>query len=313
MRKTKIIVIFILPLILIVSTELVLRCFMGLGTPPLYIESERFEYIYAPNQKVNRFGNSIIVNEFSMRSKPLNTESELTILKIGDSVINGGALTDHDSLASSILENQLSVFFGKDIRVLNISGGSWGPDNGYAYINEFGNFNAKLIILVFSSHDYRDKMTFEKVVGHSNSYPNERPVFAVSELINRYVYPKIQKAFDVKDVKYSEIVVKQAKNGEVNPGWGQFVQYCKDHDIDLLVYLHPEQAELQQKSYHNEGYKISEYLKRENIHVIEGLNYPFDSSHYRDNIHLNNKGQKMLAEVLLPYLYSFVLNGKGEV
>src|ERR1041384_4426338 len=88
-------------LILLVGTELFARFYLGLGDPPLYIEDKEFEYIYAPDQDVMRFGNHVMTNEFSMRSKPLSPNDKIRILKIGDSIINGGAQTDQDSLAST--------------------------------------------------------------------------------------------------------------------------------------------------------------------------------------------------------------------
>src|SRR5687768_4522765 len=95
-------------LVLLVATELVARFVLGLGELPVYVASKEYEYIYAPGQDVKRFGNHILTNEFSMRSAPLSKADKVRILKFGDSVINGGAQTDHDSLASTILEKQLS-------------------------------------------------------------------------------------------------------------------------------------------------------------------------------------------------------------
>ena len=90
-----------------IVVELLLR-FLGFGNPPLYVSDEHFEYIYASNQEIFRFGNRILVNEYGMRSEPIgNDNNKITILKIGDSVINGGAPTDHDSLSTTILEKKL--------------------------------------------------------------------------------------------------------------------------------------------------------------------------------------------------------------
>jgi len=48
--------------ILIIVTELVLRFVWGFGTPVLFVYSADYEYIYAPNQEVTRFGNKIMTN-----------------------------------------------------------------------------------------------------------------------------------------------------------------------------------------------------------------------------------------------------------
>jgi len=47
----------------------------GHTTPPFfYVENDKFEYIFAPNQHIERFGNEIFVNEYSMRSLSLRQD-----------------------------------------------------------------------------------------------------------------------------------------------------------------------------------------------------------------------------------------------
>lgn len=74
----------------LILAEVSLRMFWGLGDPPLYISDAEFEYIYAPNQDLVRFGNRVYVNAFSMRSRELNETDSIRILVIGDSIVNGG-------------------------------------------------------------------------------------------------------------------------------------------------------------------------------------------------------------------------------
>ena len=139
----------------------------------LFQEDNAIEYIPAPNQHSVRFGNKIAYNEYSMRSLPIDADDRCIVLGFGDSVLNGGTLTDQDSIATTIVEKQLQRT-NESIRFLNISAGSWGPDNCAAYLNKFGSFNAKMIILFVSSHDAYDNMTFEKTVGVHKSYPKEQ-------------------------------------------------------------------------------------------------------------------------------------------
>src|SRR5690606_4773773 len=117
-------------LLVVTGTELVLRYAFGFCNAPLYVAHPQYEYMYAPKQEVIRFGNRIVTNSLSMRSKELSPADSIVVLLIGDSVVNGGSLTDQDSLASTLLENSLSTALQQSVRVLNISAGSWGPDNG---------------------------------------------------------------------------------------------------------------------------------------------------------------------------------------
>lgn len=58
--------------------------------------------------------------------------------------------------------------------MLNISAGSWGPDNCAAYLKEKGTFGAEGIILVVSSHDAHDNMNWQTVVGQSVAFPDKQ-------------------------------------------------------------------------------------------------------------------------------------------
>jgi len=126
-----------------ISSEIFLRYYYGFCDALLISENNKFEYIASPNQNRYRFRNHINYNSLSMRSPSLSTTSN-KILGFGDSVINGGVLTDQDSLATTILSTTLSNKYHKRFQFLNISAGSWGPDNCYAYLQEFGNFNSKI-------------------------------------------------------------------------------------------------------------------------------------------------------------------------
>ncbi len=86
--------------------ELVLRI-IGFGTPVLYKASSSYEYIYKGGQDVWRYGNRIITNSFGMRNKAEPDTSKPLILGLGDSILNGGSLTSHDELATTILSDLL--------------------------------------------------------------------------------------------------------------------------------------------------------------------------------------------------------------
>ena len=93
----------------VVVGELFSKFYLGLGTPPLSITHTSIEYMFKPNQSVTRFGNSFASNEYGMRSDSLAEKSldELRIMVFGDSVINGGNLTDQSELATVLLQQSL--------------------------------------------------------------------------------------------------------------------------------------------------------------------------------------------------------------
>ena len=141
--KKKRFVLLILFLVFVVG-ELVLRFAFGFCDALLYRESDKYEYIAQPNQDRHRFGAHIHYNSYSQRNgEPDSTK--VRVLGLGDSVIFGGTWMDQDSLASTLFSETTGT------QMLNISAGSWGPDNCAAYLKENGTFGASAMILVCSS------------------------------------------------------------------------------------------------------------------------------------------------------------------
>ena len=287
----------------LIILQLIAKFYLGLGSIPVYITNPKYEYIYAPNQNLYRFHNHVVTNEFSMRSKPLSKKDRLRILKIGDSVINGGAHVDQDNLSSSILEKKLKSEFRDSIRVLNISAQSWGPDNAFAYIKENGNFDSKFFVLVFSSHDLHDNMHFKPVVGEHKAWPDQQPLCACTDGFSRYFVPKVKSWFGAKSEEYDYLF--DFDDSKLNPGWQQFFDYCKTNQIQLLVYLHATKSEIKAKSYDKYGLQLIQMLKENNVQFIEGLDHITDSKAYRDEIHLNTLGHAQLSDILYPYLEAY--------
>ena len=182
--------------LLAVSGEWWARAVLGLGDPPLSITHPRIEYLYAPNQDVRRFGKRFFVNDYSMRSAPLAARKgadERRVLVFGDSVVNGGNLTDHQDLATTRLAHDLLPFAGGNkVVVGNVSAGSWGPGNWLAYSQTYGFFEADVVVLVASSHDVADNPTFAPL--DPNTHPTRKPLLALTEGLTRYL-PRYLPAF----------------------------------------------------------------------------------------------------------------------
>jgi len=282
-------------LIALVSAEIFLRLALGLGSMVLFLEDDAIEYIPAPNQHSVRFGNKIDYNEYSMRSLSIAANDGCIVLGFGDSVLNGGTLTDQDSIATTIVEKQMRQT-NADIRFLNISAGSWGPDNCAAYLNKFGSFNAKMIVLFVSSHDAYDNMTFQKTVGINKSYPKEQYPLALLELLDRYVQPRLMKLIHRRNVD-DDLMIN--KNGiGFNPGFDFFKDYTQKNQIPFLVCLHAETAEIKAGKFNTQGEEILRFCEENGIKVISGFEIGEDLKDFRDHIHLNERGQKRWAKAL---------------
>jgi lysophospholipase L1-like esterase len=285
--------------VLAVAAELVLRFGVGLGQEAIFVADGDYEYIYAPNLNVSRFGNTFQTNAESMRSKPLSERDKQRILKFGDSVANGGAHVDQKDVSSTLEEDALQVEFKDSIRVLNVSAASWGVDNAFAYLKKHGDFGASMIVLTFSSHDLQDNRHFQEVVGKHASWPSSQPLLALTDGWRKYAWPKFNAL--VSD-SYEENYLRGISDSHMNTGWQNFIDYTSEKDIELLVYLHAEVPELLSGDYKSKGRRLLELLRNENVTVIEGLHAGLVEEDYRDHIHLVSSGHRKMHEAVLPYL-----------
>lgn len=305
-------------LILLLFIELILRFGYGFCSAPLYIADPDYEYIYAPNQEVRRFGYHIQTNSLSMRSEELSPADSIIVLLLGDSVINGGSLTNNEDLASTLLEERLSKALGKRVRVLNISAGSWGPDNVAAYLKKHGTFNARAMGLVTSSHDAYDVMTHHEQVGIDPNLPNKQYKLALSELWNRYIYP-----IYFRDIKFNRVYYAPAeadsiahntpegiwKHGDqFNPGYRQLKDIAAENNIPFFIYLHPETFEVKAGAYNSQGEEIIAYAKQDSIRLFIELSAAPSLEFYRkkDVVHYNERGQQFLADNLFPIFLEYL-------
>ena len=280
--------------------EIILRYAFGFCDAVLYQPSPAYEYIAQPNQHRYRFFSHIDYNSYSQRSdEPDSTKT--IVLGLGDSVIFGGTMLDQDSIATTLFSKETGM------QMLNISSGSWGPDNCAAYLKEKGTFGAKAMVLVCSSHDAFDVMSHIPVVGIYPNYPDEQYKLAIWEVIDRYLMPRIKVYFIgkqlldpdaqvVEKVKSDEGVANKALN--FDPGFDQLLQISEGKHIPFFIYLHPEVCEVMSRKYKEGGLMIMEWAKTHHVELIDGLNEGVTVDMYRDVIHLNEKGQRNLANSL---------------
>lgn len=299
MRKYICIGIVSFTFILIIS-ELILRFKFGFCNALLYQSSNKYEYIAQPNQDRYRFGAHIYYNCYSQRNEEPDS-TKVRILGLGDSVLFGGTWMDQDSLATTLFNQETGM------QILNISAGSWGPDNCAAYLKEKGTFGAKAMILVCSSHDAYDTMSFVPVVGIYPNYPDKQYKLAIIELLDRYLLPRIQYFYRKQKAKLDPdaIVVKAAteqsvakKSALFNPGFGQLKEIADSLNIPFGIYLHAEKGELEKGKYNDMGKEICKWAEDNNVLLIKGLESGEETYMYKDVIHYNEKGQRHLADIL---------------
>ena len=227
MAKKKVVVLLACIGCIFVICELFARYGLGLGEPPISIPDERIDYLFAPNQVCHRFGNIILYNNKSMRCDFDVAEScNGGVLIIGDSVINGGVLTDHEKLATTILQRKYP-----NVPFYNVSAGSWGPGNYAAYLREFGTFGSDFLVVEMNSHDVWEDNPDETKgagVGVDISMPAKRPVCALWEGFDRYLIPRVRKLLGSTDNRTNKVDVAR---------WDNASDDSEKYNLDQLNYI----------------------------------------------------------------------------
>jgi hypothetical protein len=312
-HNSKLIAILGLMTVILLGGELALRYFCGFTNAPLYQSSDEWEYMNCPNQEGYRFGRRYYFNSYGQRSEEPDSTRTI-VLGLGDSVLYGGMMVDQDSTSTYLFGTMTGM------QMLNISSGSWGPDNCAAYLKHYGLFGAKAMFLLVSSHDAHDNMDFQPIVGNHIYYPSKQYKTAWSELFNRYIAPKmarnsIGKWLGIKIYKedpdqkvLSQIGGIRKKGGIFNPGFSQLKLIADSAGIPFVVCLHPETVEVKAGDFNNQGHEIIQWCKTNQVLLINELEEGIKMDMFRDAIHTNEKGHQFEAKLMYKYLMPLLTN-----
>lgn len=291
-------------LLLIAGLEIALR-FFGFGSYPIYYESDVYEYAFVPSQSLKRFGNAFYINELGMRSSEIQP-GQRVVMGFGDSVFNGGVALSQDELASTIIDSALKKQYN-NTRFTNTSAGSWGVSNAFYWLQSKEIQNPLAIVLVFSSHDYDDKMEFQDVVGEIPFYPDSQPVSAITDALN-WVYSRYFEKIQWSELKRSRIY--SDNDAEYDSGWIKFIEYSRSKNVPLIVYHHPNLSESLNGEWNKKGKKLEKLLSANGVKSISGLRVKMQEEDYRDEIHTSASGQLKIANAILPVVMSHLSHEK---
>ena len=307
-----------LTLVGLIGGELFARFYLGLGDPPLSVADPQLEYYFKPGD-YHRFGRRIYYNAYSMRSPEITPNKtdprEKRVLVLGDSVINGGSDTDQSETATALLQAELTKKTGSPVYVGNISAGSWGPPNEVAYLHKFGTFDADAIVLEVSGHDGADVPTFEPVVDVVPNMPGHKPISALWEGITRYLLPRLHPSAAMPDPSVPEgskpLSDEQARRRESSAAIADMADLCRQRHIPFFIALYWGRYEL--KAPDPEQDVILNTAKEKGIRVVSLERPERDAiaagrQMFRDDIHPNAQGQRVIADVLEPVLEDLLLH-----
>ncbi|TVP61563.1 MAG: SGNH/GDSL hydrolase family protein [Nodularia sp. (in: Bacteria)] len=305
MKLALIIILAVLGLCVVV--EVGLRSLFGFGNPLLYIGDPHIGYLLAPNQRTRRFGNRIEVNQYSMRSAPIENipaPSTLRVLIIGDSIANGGWWTDQDNTISNLLARSLkkeNIGNYQDVEVLNASANSWGPRNELAYLQRFGSFRAEVVVLLINTDDLFGTAPTSLPVGRDRNYPDQKPPLALVEVWQRYI---------IKPKPIPEMKAVQKEAGDIvgiNLEAIQQIQaFTRQNNSQLLLLMTPLLREIGEPGPRDYEIKtrqrLIDFTQAQQITYIDFLPllnaHPEAKALYQDHIHFNLQGNQLISQVI---------------
>ena len=110
--------------------------------------------------------------------------------------------------------------------------------------------------------------------------------------MNEYLDP------DAQVVKRSENRQVVQKSNAFVQGFDNLKEIADSAKIPLYIYLHAELGELQEGTYNDMGQKIIQWCQRNDVFLIQDVQEGVRPDMYKDVLHLNEKGQRHLADVL---------------
>lgn len=298
----------------LVLIELVLRVGYGFGNPPLYIGDEKIGYLLAPNQKVRRFNNRIEINEYSMRAgaiAPLPKENTLRVFLLGDSLANGNWWTDQPDILSERIAHYLRPALPESyetVEAINASANSWGPRNELAYVERYGTFGAKVLVLLLNTDDLFGTQPSPLQVGRDRSYPSQKPPLALIEVLNRF--KKSQPIPGLEEIQNEE-GDRVGKNIEAIEGIHQSAIAA---DSQFILVLSPLKRELPGPRDYEllARQRLTDWADKANVPYLDFLetyqkHHPFPDRLYRDHIHLSPEGNELVGDAIAQAILKFSL------
>ena len=285
-----------------VIIEVGLRLTVGLGNPPLYIADDEIGYLLAPNQQVRRRGNLIKINQYSMRSDDIDekkSDSDLRILVLGDSIVNGGWWTDQDEILSESIKAEIQKQSDLSVEVLNASANSWSPRNELAYLKRFGLFDSDILILVINTDDLFGIAPTSLQVGRDLNYRDRRPPLALIELYQHYFAknPEIPELEKVRKEPGDRVGINLQAIKEIK-------EIAAANNTEFILAMTPLLREVKDNGSRDYELKarnrLQEFARSEDILYIDFLpiftNFPQPEFLYHDTIHLSIQGNHHVSQ-----------------
>lgn len=277
-----------------------MRWRFGLGSPPLVYLDDSYGYAFKPSQNLHRFGKRVYYSREGLRSEELK-DGVVRVLCVGDSVTNGGAMTDQAATYPYRLEDRLRRK-GLNVQVLNQSAGGWALGNELNYLKRHGIYGARVVLLEVGSDDFSQATALSSSVKGSLDFPTDAPPSATYELAARYLYPRIRAGLG-RNTPPAANPSQQDNPAESRRILGEMVHYILAQGSRPVVMVMPRTREAAAGVYEvDHSRTLSEACQSPECQSVDGmaeLHAAFGAGFqpFRDAVHPNEIGNQIMAAV----------------
>jgi lysophospholipase L1-like esterase len=284
---------------------------MGLHTPILY-QVTSYGYRIAPDQNIRRFGHRVFINHQGLRNEPiasLPTAGTLRILCLGDSITNGGAITDQDDTYPYQLQRLLTTG-GRKAEVLNASAPGWAIANEAGWLRQNGTLVSQVVVLTIGTFDLFQERAGSEIVDDHPSFPSHAPAFALEDIVMRYLVPRLMRR-SVADPG-AGLSAQSLEEAKMNIArlLGMSELATRSGSIPAVLFVEqPDRLEMSDPYTVSAKAMLFEALKQHEIIFLDTRDRVESAGGallFRDGLHPNSEGNRVLAlvaaEMLVPIL-----------
>jgi len=228
----------------LLTLELFLGTFSGLGNPPLYELSPLYGYRLKPNQVIAPrgsmgflYGARLTTNNLGLRAAAdWDSNPAGKILFLGDSVTYGGQYIDDELLFSSVAGKRLPLW-----QIGNGAINAWGIENMVGLVKDYGFSPAEVVLTcVIEGNFYRGTT-------RAASMPlwTERPRFALQDLFMHFIWKINKLRYDNRG--HSETNTADHQDKIVNRAARRLKQlddYLKHKQVKHFIFILPTRSQV---------------------------------------------------------------------
>lgn len=271
-------------------TEVALHA-TGAVSFPLYHADSEVGYI----PKANQSGTFLMYSDYEFNDRhmtggPVVDTPLRKVLVIGDSVVYGGNEYRQADRVGPALQQLMP-----QARVWTLAAGGWAIRNQLAWLNGNQDVVARMsdVVLVINNTDF---LTEAISWGCEIKHPTKRPLFATA-----YYVRKLAKLDNCNDVRAD----MRVPDGEWQEPLRQWIAKTQDQGVRVHFVLYPNVADFQTKRANATSGTLTQLQETHPVHAVEVSKWPqWNSGLYRDDIHPNAEGNRVLAEVIRHTLVS---------